>query len=65
VKKVVVRINYFMVIEIESADELKPGRSREKCSKRGSRNREPRAFQKTKYRGKLGDISGSKEVLLL
>jgi hypothetical protein len=48
---------------LKSADELKPRRSREKCSM--VPEREPSACQKTKYRGKLGEVSGSREDLLL
>jgi len=33
--------------------------------KGGSKDSKPRAFQKTKYGGKLGEVSGSTEDLLL
>jgi len=33
--------------------------------KGGSRGREPIACQKTKYKGKLGEVSGNREDLLL
>jgi len=48
---------------LKGADKLKPRRSREKCSK--DRDREPSSCQKTKYRGKLGEVSGSREDLQL
>ena len=50
---------------LKGADELNPRRNREKFSKRFEENREPSAFQKTKYRGEIGEVSGSRDDLLL
>lgn len=37
----------------------------ERSAQRSSRDREPSACQKTKYRGKIGWVSGRREDLLL
>lgn len=50
---------------LRDADELKPRRSRGKCSKEVPEIENHRAFQKTEYNGKLGEVSGSREDLLL
>jgi len=53
------------IVFLKGADELNPRRNREKFSKRFEENREPSAFQKTKYRGEIGEVSGSRDDLLL
>ena len=71
-KEEVVRTKYFMVIEIQE-DNCVPRRCRLVESKKeqrevlkgGSKGREPRTCQKTEYRGKLGELRGNREDLLL